>query len=464
MEYVEGGTVRDRLREYGPFSAEDAEGVLRDVAHALGYAHRHGIVHRDVKPENVFLDKRTGRALLADFGIARRIQGDEQITMLGASLGTPQYMSPEQIDGATVDGRTDIYALGVLGWELLSGERPWAGESLYGVIYKQKHEDLPRITSIRPRVPANLLFAIEGALVKNRGGRWQNIDQFLEHLTYNPPPVLAHSRPEGEPAPADAPTMRFRRIATPSATPASAAVPMRDDVDSADHELDEQMRRLRQSASAWPPENPAREDVARRWITRSLALVVPLAIAGVSWYVWFDGRSVAQPARADGPPNAVTSSAGTVALDTNRSSDSTDSTATTVGTGATRPAVRPDSVASDMPSSRCASATMADQRACLRAHVALADAPLRRVYNSLLAEMRRTSGVAPDAPDPHEVSQLRAAQRNWIAMRERRCMSDQATNDVERWAPPLFECFTKMSAERRNDLAAALAVARGDPR
>src|SRR5215211_261316 len=90
MEYVPGGTVRDRLREYGAFSAEDAESVLRDVANALGYAHRLGIVHRDVKPENVFLDELTGRALLSDFGIARKIDGDPAITQLGAALGTPQ--------------------------------------------------------------------------------------------------------------------------------------------------------------------------------------------------------------------------------------------------------------------------------------------------------------------------------------------------------------------------------------
>src|SRR4051812_36072705 len=121
MEYVAGGTVRDRLREYGAFSAEDAEAVLRDVANSLRYAHHRGIVHRDVKPENVFLEKSTGRALLSDFGIARRIEGDVPITMLGASLGTPQYMSPEQIDGRAVDGRSDIYSLGVLGWELLTG-------------------------------------------------------------------------------------------------------------------------------------------------------------------------------------------------------------------------------------------------------------------------------------------------------------------------------------------------------
>ena len=110
MEHVPGGTVRDWLREHGSLGAEHAESILRDVASALAYAHRHGIVHRDVKPENVFLDTDRGRALLSDFGIARRIDGDGGITLLGAALGTPQYMSPEQIDGQLVDGRSDITA------------------------------------------------------------------------------------------------------------------------------------------------------------------------------------------------------------------------------------------------------------------------------------------------------------------------------------------------------------------
>ena len=162
MEYIDGGTVRDRLREYGAFSAEDAEAVLRDLANALGYAHRQGIVHRDVKPENVFLEAGTRRALLSDFGIARRIEGDAPITLLGAARGTPQYMSPEQIDGGKIDGRSEIYSLGVLGWELLTGRRPWADENLYSIIYKQKHEELPRITTLRPRVPANLLLTRRG--------------------------------------------------------------------------------------------------------------------------------------------------------------------------------------------------------------------------------------------------------------------------------------------------------------
>jgi len=98
----------------------------------------------------------------------------------------------------------------VLGWEMLTGRRPWSGESLYGVIYKQKHEDLARITSVRPRVPANLLFAIEGALVKDKARRWQSIDEFLDRLTYNPPPLLSQTYPPGASKGEYAPTVQFR--------------------------------------------------------------------------------------------------------------------------------------------------------------------------------------------------------------------------------------------------------------
>ena len=289
MEYVAGGTVRDRLREYGAFSAEDAERVLRDVATALGYAHRRGIVHRDVRPENVFLEKSTGRALLADFGIARRIEDDAPITLLGAALGTPQYMSPEQIDGSEIDGRSDIYSLGVLGWELLTGKRPWAGQNLYGVIYKQKHEDLPRIKSLRPRVPANLLFAIEGALAKDPAQRWQTTGQFLEELTYDPPPVLAQAVPSAPEPVDDSPTVRFRRPAPPEPNDYYGSWPP----DVVEVREDPQVYTV---ADAEPRSRPLPPPARGRWAWRLglalLALLVPLAIADVPWVVGPDRPSV----------------------------------------------------------------------------------------------------------------------------------------------------------------------------
>ena len=419
MEYVAGGTVRDRLREYGAFAAEDAESVLRDVATALGYAHRHGIVHRDVRPENVFLEKSTRRALLADFGIARRIEEDAPITLLGAALGTPQYMSPEQIDGGEIDGRADIYSLGVLGWELLTGKRPWAGQNLYGVIYKQKHEDLPRIKSLRPRVPANLLFAIEGALVKDRTQRWQTTDQFLEELTYDPPPVLAQSSFTAPGPVDDSPTVRFRRpdpeelpepndLSAPWLPPAVAATP-----------------RLVSVPDDVPFARPLPRHPGRRWAWRFalplLALLVPLAIADVPWVV-----------RPDRP--AVTTSAGNVSLANVRA-----------------PA-------------RCAVPSMAEQRACLTELVAAGDAPLKSVYDSLIAETRRLANVPLGGATPPSVAQLQLEQDRWVADRKRNCMRDPAPGFVPRWAEPIATCFARMTAARRDDLMFELERARRESR
>jgi len=412
MEYIAGGTVRDRLREYGAFSAEDAESVLRDVAAALGYAHRRGIVHRDVRPENVFLEKATGRALLADFGIARRIEEDAPITLHGASLGTPQYMSPEQIDGREIDGRADIYSLGVLGWELLTGKRPWAGANLYSVIYKQKHEDLPRITSLRPRVPANLLFAIEGALAKDRAHRWQTTDQFLEELTYNPPPVLSQTQ-LSDPYPVDdAPTVRFRRPGPlPRPEPNDPTLPPLLAVAAMAAPRIESMPEVALPARS-VPRRPR-----RRWAWRLglpvLGLLVPLAIADVPW--------VAAPDRL-----AVTTSTGNVSLNDARSF------------------------------SRCAGVSMADQRACLTELVAAGDAPLQRVYDSLIVETRRRANLAPGAVDPPAVARLRADQQRWAADRERECTRDPAPGFVPHWAEPISACFTRMAGARRNALALEL--------
>ena len=571
MEYVAGGTVRDRLREYGAFDAERAETVLRDVANALAYAHRRGIVHRDVKPENVFLDELTGRALLSDFGIARKIDGDPAITQLGAALGTPQYMSPEQIDGGNVDGRSDIYSLGVLGWELLTGRRPWAGENLYGVIYKQKHEDLPRITELRPRVPANLLFAIERALVKDRTQRWQSIEEFLDRLTYNAPPVLAQAYPPGPRSTEDEPTMQFRPVlsdglgpredvrttSAPPARPVGATPPSAAPITDDEPPLAPEPRRIRDDAAdmdrssatpRWSIPERARKTVppraraaprtvrgvlTRRPILRGLALLIPLLVAAGSLYVVLDGGG--RGASSAEPNGGVTSSAGSVALDSARAADSAGSkraalppvqsgdttravrppspqprdTASAVNSintntartttappesasrqpasprqrtqakaddpfgrppvsrtpgaaepAATRAASTPSNASTAAPSARCAKATMADQRACLLAHITVNDAPLQRTYDALIGELRRIAGARRGAPDPPGVTRLRVEQRAWIVQRDRECTRNPAPGSVPLWAEPLSECFAQMSKARADELGEALARAR----
>ena len=112
MQLVPGRTLKQAVMDDGPFDPDRAERVLRDVAEALAFAHSKGVVHRDVKPENIFMEAGTGRALLSDFGIAHSTEFDSRLTMTGAAIGTPAYMAPEQIDGAPANARSDIYAMG----------------------------------------------------------------------------------------------------------------------------------------------------------------------------------------------------------------------------------------------------------------------------------------------------------------------------------------------------------------
>ena len=183
LQYVPGRTLKDRIRAEGPLPFEECEQFLFDVAQALAHAHRSRIVHRDLKPENVYLDEGLGIARLADFGIARAWDSDSGLTLPGTAIGTPSYMSPEQVDGRELDGRSDLYSLGLLGYEMLTGRQPWEGESLYAVIFKQKNEELPPISRLRPDTPANLLHAIEGAIRKDPAERWKDAEAFLEALT-----------------------------------------------------------------------------------------------------------------------------------------------------------------------------------------------------------------------------------------------------------------------------------------
>ncbi len=206
MEYVEGGTLREVLRAQGPMPFSRVRAILDDLGEALRYAHGMGIVHRDVKPENIFIEADSGRAMLSDFGIARDMELDTRLTIVGAAVGTPTYMSPEQIDGQAVDARSDIYSLGMLGWELVTGLRPWDGETLYGVIYKQKHDDLPPLRTLRADTPASLEEVIERAMKKDHAERWSSATAFLQRLRADSDVVAADAGERDS-----LPTLQFRR-------------------------------------------------------------------------------------------------------------------------------------------------------------------------------------------------------------------------------------------------------------
>ncbi len=137
MSYVEGETLGERLRTRGPLPPAEATRILREVAWALAYAHGRGIVHRDVKPDNILLEARTGRALVTDFGIAHGGRDPGLVTDPGKIMGTAQFMSPEQAASESIDGRSDIYALGVVGYLAVSGRLPYEAPTVPALLLRQ---------------------------------------------------------------------------------------------------------------------------------------------------------------------------------------------------------------------------------------------------------------------------------------------------------------------------------------
>src|SRR5690606_18544983 len=139
----EGGSLKDRIAE-GPIPAAEAETILRQVASALDYAHRRGVIHRDIKPDNILLDSE-GHAILADFGIVKILEGEgtSGLTATGGVLGTPAYMAPEQSQGTGISASVDIYSLGVIVYEMLSGQQPYQADTPMQVMLKHITEPVP---------------------------------------------------------------------------------------------------------------------------------------------------------------------------------------------------------------------------------------------------------------------------------------------------------------------------------
>ena len=175
MGYVRGESLADRLRREGKVSEEEARRIIAEVADALDHAHRQGIVHRDVKPDNVLIEDASGRALLTDFGIAKMMTRTETLTRHGAVVGTPHYMSPEQAAGrADIDGRSDIYSLGVMAYTMLAGRLPFDGTSAADVLAMHLTQEPPSLRSLVPSVSDSTLQTIERCLSKDPARRWQD--------------------------------------------------------------------------------------------------------------------------------------------------------------------------------------------------------------------------------------------------------------------------------------------------
>ncbi len=169
MAYIEGETLTERVRRRGPLAPSEASRVLRDVAWALAYAHGQGVIHRDVKPDNILLES-GGRVLVADFGIASVVAGAGALST-GEVIGTPEFMSPEQALGEAVDARSDLYSLGIVGYFAFSGTLPFEAEKATEVLAKQVTEPAPPLGSVAPLVPRRLAQAIDRCLAKDREDR-----------------------------------------------------------------------------------------------------------------------------------------------------------------------------------------------------------------------------------------------------------------------------------------------------
>jgi serine/threonine-protein kinase len=183
MPYVEGESLRHKLTRETQLSIEEALLLGQQVVSALDYAHRQGVIHRDIKPENILLH--AGEAMVADFGIALALSaaGGERLTETGLSMGTPEYMSPEQASGAKhVDARSDIYSLGCVLYEMLGGDPPFTAHTPQAVIARQVLDPPPSLRTLRPSIPAQVEEVVKRALAKAPADRWQTADELLAHL------------------------------------------------------------------------------------------------------------------------------------------------------------------------------------------------------------------------------------------------------------------------------------------
>jgi serine/threonine-protein kinase len=182
MPYVRGESLRDRLRREAQLPLHDAMELARQTALALDYAHREGVIHRDFKPENILLSE--GQALVADFGVAKALAAgsESRLTETGMAVGTPAYMSPEQAGGGPVDGRSDIYALGCVLYEMLTGEPPFTGPTPQAILAKRVLEPVPHVRTLRESVPEPLEQAVTRALAKAPADRFANAAEFAQAL------------------------------------------------------------------------------------------------------------------------------------------------------------------------------------------------------------------------------------------------------------------------------------------
>ena len=203
MQYIQSGTLKQRLGK--PLPYQQAAELIKPVAEALAYAHQQGVLHRDVKPSNILITNR-GQPVLTDFGIAKLLEDTETLTLTGTGvgIGTPEYMAPEQGLGKPLDGRADIYALGVVLFELLTGHKPYSADTPLAILYKQMNDPLPRPSGYVPDLPIQAEKVLFKALAKKPEDRYPEMPAFADALQKMS--TLQPIHPAGVQAPTPKPT------------------------------------------------------------------------------------------------------------------------------------------------------------------------------------------------------------------------------------------------------------------
>lgn len=191
MAYITGDNLAKRLHDHGALSVDETRRTLRDVADALAYAHERGVIHRDIKPDNILIDAQSGRPMVTDFGIARAVtEGDSRLTATGIAIGTPTYMSPEQAAGErAIDGRSDLYSLGIVGYQMLTGEPPFIANSTPAILVKHISERPTPLEQRRADVPQELARAIMVLLEKDPANRFPSASALVTALDTGNVPI-----------------------------------------------------------------------------------------------------------------------------------------------------------------------------------------------------------------------------------------------------------------------------------
>ncbi|MEU4801464.1 Stk1 family PASTA domain-containing Ser/Thr kinase [Actinosynnema sp. NPDC023587] len=280
MEFVDGRTLRDMVKTQGPLTGKRAMEIMADVSAALDFSHRHGIVHRDVKPANVMIT-RAGAVKVMDFGIARAVHdGQAAVTQTAAVIGTAQYLSPEQARGEAVDARSDVYASGCVLFELLTGEPPFTGDSPVAVAYQHVREDPKPPSTLNPKVTPALDAIVLKAMAKGPANRYQSAAEMRADLVR----VLSGQRPS---APA---------VMTPEDRTAVMNQSPRTEVASGGRH---RPSALREEPDDYDPVAEEEEErKARRKRTIMITLVVLLCVAVLGLAVWITTSLLDKPDNA----------------------------------------------------------------------------------------------------------------------------------------------------------------------